>query len=68
MLPNRIYVVSDEAVKKLREASMQFTALSFPLFPLPYPLPYKGRFFVTHSATVSCRVFPGLILRKQMKR
>jgi hypothetical protein len=28
VLPNRIYVVSEEAVKKLREAGVQFTELS----------------------------------------
>ncbi len=28
VLPTRIYVVSEEAVKKLREAGVQFTALS----------------------------------------
>jgi hypothetical protein len=28
VLPNRIYVVSEEAAKKLREAGVQFTELS----------------------------------------
>ena len=28
VLPNRIYVVSEEAAKKLREAGIQFTELS----------------------------------------
>ena len=28
ILPNRIYVVSEEAAKKLRDASVQFTELS----------------------------------------
>ena len=28
VLPNRIYVVSDEAVKQLRDSGVQFTALS----------------------------------------
>jgi hypothetical protein len=28
VLPNRIYVISAEAAKKLREAGVQFTALS----------------------------------------
>lgn len=28
VLPNRVYVISEEAVKKLREAGVQFTELS----------------------------------------
>ncbi|HEY7489832.1 MAG TPA: hypothetical protein VIH59_01795, partial [Candidatus Tectomicrobia bacterium] len=35
VLPNRIYVVSEEAAKKLREAGVQFTELSRDATVLP---------------------------------
>jgi hypothetical protein len=35
ILPNRIYVVSEEAAKKLREAGVQFTELSRESTTLP---------------------------------